>query len=96
MREQNLNSGCWFKISTEKEHNLLTEYGNLDSRYGSARVRKGKFIGPGKYLVLQYQQRCPRNCCYDDVVEVLTAKEVIDEVKSEIIDLANLLREART
>lgn len=95
--KQNLNNGCWFKITNESEHKMLKKFGNLDNRYNiGARVQIGTFVGPGKYLVLQYQQRCPRNCCYDSVVEVLTSQEVIDQVKSEIIDLANLLREART
>ncbi|WP_437230114.1 hypothetical protein SH661x_001790 [Planctomicrobium sp. SH661] len=47
----------------------------------------------------EYQQPCPRGCCYDDVVETSTLSERIDELREEIRgkchELANLKAKAK-
>lgn len=64
--------GRWIELKTEAEFNEC---------FDRALVRKGEFNGPGTYKILAYDQRCPRNCCYDDVIEVVSAKQVVDELE---------------
>jgi hypothetical protein len=101
---QALTDGRWFDVANEQQHNNLKRCGKLahDSML-SARVQRGKYTGPGRYLLLRYQQRCPRklsrhslpNCCYDGVFEVLSSQEVVDELKEQMRELAELLKKAR-
>jgi hypothetical protein len=94
--ERSLDSGEWFHITSPEQHKILQEYGSLDpENYSFARIQIGNYNGPGKYMLIQYKQRCPRNCCYDDVNEVLTAQDVAYEIKKEIIRLAEILKEAK-
>jgi hypothetical protein len=58
-------------------------------------VQHGDFVGPGYYLELTYHQPCPRGCCEDFVRDLIPAKDVIVEVKEEILELAAVLRQAR-
>lgn len=92
---RSIKSGHWFNISSQEEHTNLKNYGSLmPKEYGSARVQIGKYNGPGKYMLLQYSQRYPRNCCYDDVNELLTPQEVTEEAKKEIIGFTEILKDA--
>lgn len=93
--KRSLKDGRWLNVTSPEEHESLKGYGVLKPKeYGFARVQIGNYNGPGKYMLLQYQQRCPRNCCYDDVNEVLTPEQVVSEAKKEIRELTELLREA--
>lgn len=83
--KRNLLSGHWVNLYSEQQFK--------DKQTG--RCNKGYFQGVGKYYILEYSQPCPRGCCYDDVVEVLSASEVEDEVKDKMKDMANLLKESR-
>lgn len=84
---RDLTSGKWLEIKTEAEFKQILAYGRLDTTFYHARVQKGDWQGPGKYKLFQYTQRCPRNCCDDNVNELLTEKEVIEEVKQQVEDL---------
>jgi hypothetical protein len=84
---RDLTSGKWLDIKTEAEFKQLLAYGRLDRMWFHARVQKGDWQGPGKYKLFQYTQRCPRNCCDDNVNELLTEKEVIELVKMQVDDL---------
>jgi hypothetical protein len=83
--KRSILEGKWVYVGSEKNFNVLQD----------GRVNKGNYNGPGKYLLLEYQEKCPRGCCYDDVVELMSTSDVIYEVKEEMKDLANLLRTAR-
>ena len=85
MGRPSIQSGKWVTIISESHFEALLQ----------GRVNKGEYNGNGNYLLLKYQQRCPKNCCYDDVVELISAKDVIYQVKEEIVDLAQILRTAR-
>lgn len=85
MARRDILDGTWKKFQYKKEH---------DAEMGG-RVNQSEWKGPGSYYKLTYQQRCPRNCCYDDVCEMLTADEVKNEVIEKMKDCAILLREAR-
>ena len=85
---RDLTSGKWFDLKTEKEFTQILRYGRMDSDFYFARVQIGKWQGPGKYKLFQYSQRCPRNCCDDNVNELLTEKEVAELVNEQIVELA--------
>lgn len=89
MSSRNLEDGKWVQVRTECEYNVLRKHGNLDERFTefAAVVQVGEFQGPGHYYVLEYSQRCPRNCCFDDVVEVLSAEEVCRELQEDLMPL---------
>lgn len=94
---KNLRFGKWFEVKTLKEHENLKKCGSLQyNEHGFARVQRGDYVGPGRYMLLQYDQRCPRNCCYDNVHEVIPAKHVASIIASEIRELAEILKQART
>lgn len=89
---RSIKSGHWFNVTSLEEHTSLKGYGSLTPKeYGFARVQIGNYSGPGRYMLLQYSQRCPRNCCYDDVNELLTPEEVTEEAKKEIIKYMRIL-----
>lgn len=95
-RSASLTSGQWQEIQTPEEHASLLAHGTIRGAWGSwANVQRGDFGGPGKYLLICYYQRCPRNCCDDLVRELLPASEVATAVREEMRELAQLLKEAR-
>lgn len=97
MSRQALQQGRWFDVATKGQHDCLKRYGQLtppSSPWG-ARVQMGEWKGPGRYMLLQYSQRCPRNCCDDVVNSVLTADEVIEDARNQMRELADILKEAR-
>jgi len=94
MRPQ-LTQGKWFRIKDEAEFDDIQRYGEYGRVFSSADVQKGSWCGPGKYMFLSYSQKCPRGCCYDDVHELLTPSEVVDEIESKIGDLAAVLNTAK-
>ncbi len=96
MSRRNLVDGKWFTVQNEQQHENLKSCGRLTyDSFWSARVRIGKYQGPGRYLVLSYQQRCPRNCCDDSVCEVIPAADITDMAKEKIKELVDLIKEAR-
>ena len=89
---RDITDGKWFDINSEADFKQIQSYGTLTKKdWGSARVCKGDYAGPGKYLLLQYTQRCPHNCCYDDVNELLSAAEVAKEIEEGRQEFALLL-----
>jgi len=82
---KDLTSGTWFDIKTERDFDQILRYGRLDNTFYRARVQRGGWEGPGQYNLLQYTQRCPRNCC-DDTVNELLSKRVFDALANEKID----------
>ena len=85
---RDLTSGQWFELLTEQQFNIIRTYGRYDTTFYHARVQIGKWQGPGKYKLFRYTQRCPRNCCDDNVNELLTKKEVIELENEQITELA--------
>lgn len=81
----NIFEGRWIQINSLKE---------FDS-YQNGRCNKGEYSKPGKYMIFEYNQRCPRGCCYDDVVELVHSDDIVYEIKEKMTDLANLLKEAK-
>lgn len=67
----------------------------FDDIVGTNDVRKGVFLGNDIYYIGHYSQPCPRGCCYDCVTEIITKREYIQEIKNEIIKMAELLKKAR-
>lgn len=92
-----LQRGRWFDVATKEQHECLKRYGTLTvpSMPWGARVQIGTWTGPGRYMLLSYTQRCPRNCCDDDVYEVLSADEVVEVVRGEMRELAGILKQAK-
>ena len=91
---RDISSGKWLDIKDEAQFNQFLAYGRLDNNHYFARVQSGKWQGPGRYWLMQYSQRCPRNCCWDDVNELLSAKEVADELGEKIIEMNQQLEQA--
>lgn len=85
MSTRNIKSGKWVNIDD------LVAF----SKFHNGRFNYGNYRGPDRYYILEYQQQCPRGCCYDDVVEILSSYEVIQEVKEEMLELAEILRNAK-
>lgn len=93
-----LTAGRWFTVATKDQHDNLKRYGCLappKPNLWAARVQIGTWAGPGRYMVFQYTQRCPRNCCDDDVCKVIPADEVVAQVREEMRELASILKAAR-
>jgi hypothetical protein len=96
MSTRHLTEGRWFAVQNAKQHANLAARGNLEGTgYSWGRVQKGKYAGHGQYILLSYEQRCPRNCCDDHVFEVLSAAEVVEECREQMVDLANMLSIAK-
>lgn len=95
---RNISNGVWFDITTQKEFDNLIAFGNpkpsiiQTQRNDRARCQKGKYIGPGKYFLLDYYQPCPRGCCEDSVYEALNEQQAKSEIRDIIKDLASLLK----
>jgi len=90
--------GCWYDVKTFGQHEAIKEYGNRWDYTGyktMSRVQIGNWQGEGRYLLLTYQQRCPRNCCYDNVHELISTKEVREEIKDQMKQLASVLKEIK-
>lgn len=92
-----LTSGQWFTLATKDQHDRVKKYGRTDppSGWSMARVQKGTWEGPGRYMLLTYQQSCPRGCCMDDVCELIPAADVARLVREEIRELAAVLKQAK-
>lgn len=93
-----VQNGKWFYVATEEQHKSLKRYGKVvppKPDIWSACVQIGEWVGPGKYMLMSYTQRCPRNCCDDSVFEVLTVNEVIELVRDEMRELAYVLKQAK-
>lgn len=74
----------------------MLKYGQLTKFWEyTVRVHRGDYIGPGKYLCLDYIERCPRNCCNNTVRELISSKDVTEECKEQMCELAKLLKKAR-
>jgi hypothetical protein len=84
-----ITNGHWVHFASLEEARVASE------KPHHYRVRKIHWEGPGWYYITKYEQRCPRNCCYDDVIKMVSAKARSDEVADEIRELAGQLREAR-
>lgn len=76
----------WIQIKSEGDFNLAQD---------GVRVKKGCYQGLGWYLELCYSQLCPRGCCYDQVIELITANEQVEYIKDKMRDLAWDLKTAR-
>lgn len=97
MKSRDIRSGSWFVVESEEQFTLLKGYGKLEEdSFGPARVQKGTYDGPGNYYIVQYAQSCPRGCCFDSVNEVLNAEDAISEIREEIEENVDVLREAMT
>lgn len=96
---RNLTEGNWYTFATEKEFDNFLRYGKIAPRDTTdghfARVQKGKYTGPGKYMVFTYTQRCPRNCCDDFVRELVPANDIAELVREEMRSLAQILKDSK-
>lgn len=81
----NIFEGKWIHIKNELDF----------SSKQTGRCNKGEYSKPGKYMIFEYKQKCPRGCCYDDVTELVHSDDIIYEIKEKMTDLANLLKEAK-
>jgi hypothetical protein len=79
-------NGTWHYLAGKAE---------FDKVQTNHRVKKGDWWGAGWYYVTKYSQRCPRNCCYDAVVETMTAAWRVDEVRDAMRELAEQLKDAK-
>lgn len=96
MSSKDIKNGKWFDVQNAEQHQNLKRCGSLEYReFFVSRVQMGTYTGPGRYLVLSYQQRCPRNCCYDSVHEVIAACDVIQTAQEEIRELVDVIKTAR-
>ena len=84
--QHNILNGSWQRIVSEVDHKKILS---------GHRIQRGDYKGPGRYMYFYWQQRCPRDCCYDDCAELIPASEVINLVKEQITSLAEVLKEAR-
>lgn len=63
--------------------------------FGEVRVHNGYWDGEGNYAISSYSQKCPRGCCYDDVLEIRPAYSRELEIKEAMQKLAQELKEAK-
>jgi hypothetical protein len=73
----------WFE--TEQE---LKDY--VAKNYSSCRIKDVQFVDKGSYYFFCYSQKCPRGCCYDGVVKIISAQEylsILNEERREIDDI---------
>jgi hypothetical protein len=49
--KRSILEGKWVYVGSEKNFNVLQD----------GRVNKGNYNGPGKYLLLEYQEKCSLN-----------------------------------
>ena len=91
MSSRDIQRHKWFDITSEEQFKQLLQDGGNKGSF--ARVQTGKYQGPGRYMLLQYSQRCPRGCCYDNVNELLSAEEARSEVEEQMRDLENILQQ---
>ncbi len=71
------------------------ELDKMISKGGYRVVMKDVWKGDDNYYLREYTQRCPKGCCYDNVFELSSVEEEISELKEQMRDLANRLKEAR-
>lgn len=83
-----LNGGIWYYIHNNEDHTLIL-------KLRESRCKIGKFIKPGYYYLMKYRQPCPRACCEDDVHELIYSIDLISEIKENMYNLSDLLKEAR-
>lgn len=93
-----LENGKWFKVENEKQHTNLKLYKTLecDESYFRSDIQIGDYKGAGWYLVVSYQQKCPRGCCYDTVCKTIPANEVVEMIEEEIEKLTGILESVKT
>jgi ribulose 1,5-bisphosphate carboxylase large subunit-like protein len=89
---RSIGEDCFYLLDSEESWNAWLAYHG--ARRG-ARVRETKWHGPGWYLFSTWQQRCPRNCCYDDCIGTTLAADLIEERQHEIIEKARALRDLK-
>ena len=82
---RNLLDGEYIEIKSQEYFNKIQ----------NGRANYGKFDGPGWYLKLNYREKCPKGCCYDDVVELLSSDDVIIEVQDKMKEYADLLKQSK-
>lgn len=84
---------------------ILTEYQDkqkfetekkLDAYCYGYRVQKQEWTGPGWYFIFKYTQRCPRDCCYDDVIWAIDAAEYRKLLVEQGKEIAGRLSEIRS
>lgn len=83
-----LNGGIWYYILDSADHTWIL-------KLKESRCKVGKFVKPGYYYLLRYRQPCPRACCEDDVMELVYSVDLISEIKENMYNLSNLLKEVR-
>jgi hypothetical protein len=95
----NILEGEWFQIENEDEFRKILAYGKNSHKFTEltrqARVQRGVWCGAGKYMLCQYQERCPRNCCYDNVNELIPFSKVASIAVDKMQEYEEILAEAR-
>lgn len=91
---EEITSGTWFNVATEDQHDSLKSYGTLNQKANKwmANRQLGRWQGPGWYMLRQYQGGSP---CYDDINKVCSAREVAEEARELMRDLADVLKDAK-
>lgn len=82
------HNGKWCRFDTKEALEQA-------SRQSQCRVKIANWVAPGWYFITNYSQKCPRGCCYDNVIEFTFVTDRIDAIKKEIRNLADFLRSAR-
>ena len=83
-------SGKWMAFSDQE--GIRKHLAGLAWSY---RIKHIHWKVPGWYWVETYTQRCPRNCCDDNVIEFTYASVRATDIAHEIKELAESLKEAR-
>ncbi len=83
----NLKDANWHTFATKEEFYKHAK---------QARVPISNWVGAGKYAVMWYTQRCPRDCCDEYVCEAIPAATYAVRVREQIQELLSLLRQARS
>ena len=91
---RNLAEGLWFNIRDEADFMTVGRHGSRSEKSYRADVRLGEFCGPGWYLLVSYANRSQRHGL-ETFHEMLPAEAVVSECRSQISDLAYILKSAR-
>ena len=83
------HDGKWVYFNSKEEIDLMASK-------SMCRIKIVNWTSIGWYFITNYQQKCPRGCCYDSVIEFTHKSDRMNAIRKEMRNLAGLLRSAPT
>lgn len=86
---QELNGETYFYFDDERNYEIWARSQSLHCQ-----VKSTRWSGPGWYVISTWQQRCPKNCCYDDCIAI--DRKDPGQVQQQLEALTALLQKTPT